>query len=67
MGEIRIKVLDDGKISVETDDLSGENHVSADQLMKMFDQMLGMPIEVKKKDKGLHHHHHGHSHQHHHH
>jgi hypothetical protein len=64
--EIKFEILEDGTVTIDTDDLSGPNHVSADQLLKDLAEMLGGAVTVKHKDK-LHVHSHRHAHHEHYH
>ena len=64
--QIQFEILADGTISVTTDQVSGQNHVSADQLLKQLDEVCGGPVTIKKRPKGHTHTHHGHQHHHHH-
>ena len=61
MDQINFEILEDGTITVKTSDISDGNHVSADNLMKCLDQLMGGKVDVKKNpDK----HHHAHDHKH---
>jgi hypothetical protein len=51
MDNIQIEVLEDGTISVTTDQVSGANHMSADKLLKELAEVLGGPVAVKKRSK----------------
>ena len=64
MGEDKftLTTLEDGTVRVETEGISGVNHVSADAFMEMMDGHLGNPAVVTQKKK--HHHHHEHAHEH---
>lgn len=74
MTEISWEILEDGTVSVDTEDLSGPNHYAADELLKELSESLGGVTVVKKKHKfhvhhdlsgALHEHtHDGHTHQH---
>jgi hypothetical protein len=39
--QIKITILDDGLIKVETDAISAPNHVSADELLKLISRLMG--------------------------
>jgi hypothetical protein len=42
MGDVMsIEILEDGTISVETNDISGKNHVSADEFLEMIEDLGG--------------------------
>lgn len=61
-GEMKIEVLEDGRVKVETGDMgTGPVHKSADDFLKMVEMMLGGEVDVEKIKKG-HHHHHEHEH-----
>jgi len=63
--EVRFEILEDGTISTETDQISGQNHQSADQLMDELVEMTGGPVSITKRKGGKrHHHHHTHGHDH---
>lgn len=47
--EIKIEILEDGTISVSTDEISGENHVSADEFMAELQELAGGEVVSKKK------------------
>lgn len=66
---IKYSILEDGTISIDTDEISGTNHASADELLKsLFDAMGGKRTAKAKGRLGRHHaHHHGHGGHHHHH
>jgi hypothetical protein len=71
---IQCEVLEDGTITITTDDLSGPNHVSADKLLKNLFELAGGATTVRKRtrlevghnfESALHEHtHDGHTHQH---
>ena len=61
--KIKITILEDGTIRVETDQVGQANHMSADNFLKMMAQLAGGPTMVTKKGAGLHHHHHDHEHE----
>ena len=45
------EILEDGTISVTTDDLAGPNHHAADDLLKELAEILGGPVVVKHRNK----------------
>ena len=56
-----IEILADGTISVSTDAISGQNHVSADKLLAEVEKMTGGErVTTKKKNKFAHTHTHSH-------
>jgi hypothetical protein len=48
---IKFEILEDGTVSVTTEDLSGPNHHSADELLKQLADALGGEVVIKKRDK----------------
>ena len=48
---INFEILDDGTVSIETEGISGANHVSADELLKELEEVLGGTPKVKQKEK----------------
>ena len=58
MDTIRWEILEDGMISVETDQISGKNHQSADDLLAQLAKVLGGDVTVKQKKGHVHTHHH---------
>ena len=63
MSEDRIKVsiLKDGTIRVETDPISAPNHVNATALLKQIATLAGGEVTIEKRTD---HHEHGHFHEH---
>lgn len=65
---IKIKVLEDGTIKVETDKISMPNHLSAEKFLSATFALLGGEIKRKAKHAFQHtfgkHHAHDHDHQH---
>ena len=56
---IKIEILEDGTISITTDGISGQNHVSADQFLNAITKNAGGERNTtKRKDKTAFHHHH---------
>jgi len=62
---IKWKILEDGTVSIETDAISGENHLSADELLESLAGMLGGPVEIEERKGHAHKHRHTHQKQHH--
>ena len=58
---MRIDILEDGTVKVTTDKVSDVNHLSADELLKLMDQLLGGEVT---KEKSPHAHTHAHQHDH---
>jgi hypothetical protein len=58
--QIKIEILEDGQISIETDKISGKNHASADEFLAEIEKLAGGPI-LKQKKKGIHRHTHQHT------
>jgi hypothetical protein len=61
--KIKMEILEDGTITCETDGVSGKNHKSADEFLKMIEDMTGGGRETKKR-KHTHKHKHGVPHHH---
>lgn len=58
--QIKITVLEDGTISIDTGAISGANHASADQFLNEIAKLAGGTRETtKKKEKTMHVHNHG--------
>ncbi|HWQ32304.1 MAG TPA: hypothetical protein VNQ79_05430 [Blastocatellia bacterium] len=60
---ITVEILPDGRVKVETGDLSGPQHMKADQFLREMARLLGGDVTVEKLN---HHHHHHHHHNHNH-
>ncbi len=63
MDRIKVKILGDGVLSVDTNAISKTNHISADELIEMMEDFMGGTKEVEKK-KVSHSHAHVHEHLH---
>ena len=50
---IRITILADGTLKIETTKVSGPNHLSADRLVRGIEEDLGAETQVQKKKEGL--------------
>ncbi len=50
---IRITILADGTLKIETDKVSGPNHLSADRLVRSIEEDLGGEAQVEKKKESL--------------
>lgn len=61
MDKIKGTILPGGIVKIETDKISGPNHLSADRLIKGFEAELGGETTINRK-KDAHHHHHEHDH-----
>ena len=61
MDRMKVKILGDGVLSVDTDAISKTNHISADELIEMMEDFIGEIKEVEKKKVS---HSHLHQHQH---
>ena len=59
---IQYEILEDGTVSVDTDAISGTNHISADKLLARLFDFVGGPVSVKKKSRLGHSHAHDHQH-----
>ena len=53
---ITVEVLDDGTIKVVTDDLSGPNHMNADELLGFLGKLMGGEVKEQKKPHAVHSH-----------
>ena len=51
MDIIDIEILEDGVISAKTDDISGTNHMSADELLNELEKCLGGKRETVHRDR----------------
>jgi hypothetical protein len=51
--KIRITILTGGLVKIETDQVSGPNHLSADRLVRGIEEDLGAETQVQKKKEGL--------------
>lgn len=60
--EMTITVLDDGSIQVITDDLSGPNHMNADNLVAFIAKLAGGKTKIEARKKHGRQHTHSHSH-----
>ena len=49
--KMKMEILEDGTITVETDGVSGKNHKSADEFLDMIEEMTGGGRETKKRAK----------------
>ena len=58
---IVMEILGDGVLKVETDTISGSNHLSAERLVKGLSEALGsQPVTTRKRGKVGHVHNHTH-------
>lgn len=48
---IDYEILEDGTITITTDDLSGPNHVSADKLLKQLFDLVGGAATSRKRTR----------------
>jgi len=62
--ELDIEYLEDGTISFVTGDMSGEQHKSCDEFLKMTIELLGGNVQTTSTKKHSHHHHEGDHHDH---
>jgi len=56
--KIKWEILEDGTVSIETDQISGQNHLSADELLESLADMLGGPVKIKERKGHIHKHRH---------
>ena len=62
-GEIEVNLLADGRVKIETGDMSGPIHSVADKFLDELQKLLGGPVEASKAKHAhshTHHHHHNH-------
>lgn len=59
-GVMEVEFLEDGRVKVDTGDMSGKNHRTADDFLSVLAYVCGGEVERKKK-RG--HSHHTHSHE----
>lgn len=57
---ISIEILADGTLKVTTDEVSGPNHMNAEQLLKYLGELAGGKTTRQRRG---HHHHHEHEHE----
>lgn len=57
MTEFEVELKKDGRLSINTGDLHGAHHASADEFIKELTRLLGGKVEVKNKKKSLSHSH----------
>jgi len=62
--EIKITILADGQIKIETDGIGQGNHTSADKLLATMARLAGGESETVRKPQAHTHSHHGVSHTH---
>lgn len=65
MDRIKWDILEDGTVTIETDKVSGQNHLSADELLKQLAEVLGGGVKIKFKEGHAIAHAHSHDHNHH--
>ena len=41
MDKMTVEILDDGQVKIQTSDISQKNHMSADELLEMVEDMVG--------------------------
>lgn len=62
--EMRVEILPDGSLRVETGDMGGVHHKNADQFLQLLSEMMGGEVEsASAKPQHGHHHHHDHTHE----
>lgn len=47
--QIKITILDDGTIKVETDKISGPNHLNSEQFLREMSKLAGGEVTIKSK------------------
>lgn len=65
MDKIKVTILSDGTLKIETDRVSMPNHANAEALLREIISGMGGKVDQRRK-AGHHHHHHeeGHNHEH---
>ncbi len=63
---IKVEVLPDGSVRVETDKVGQVEHMSAEKFLEFIKKEMGGEVTIKNKPGAHHHHHHkkGHHHRH---
>jgi len=56
---IQWEVLEDGTVTITTDAISGQNHLSADELLESLADMLGGEVDISERRGHVHKHRHG--------
>ncbi len=54
--EIKIKILDDGTVRIDTDTIDPALHVSADKFLAEVEDLLGGEVTIEQKKKHAHQH-----------
>ena len=62
--EFEVEIREDGSLKVETGNMAGPHHGSADDFMAMLATLMGGAVDKKSKRKGLKHSHKHHGHEH---
>ena len=62
--KMQVTILEDGTIRIETDKISGPNHLNAENLLREVAKLAGGPVTLRKKQSHGHDHHHEHEHEH---
>ena len=63
--KMTITILDDGRIKIDTDQVSMPNHASAEEFLRLMAELSGGTQERVRKAHGhAHHHEHEHEHEH---
>lgn len=62
-GEIEFRILEDGTVKIETGNLTGPLHQSADKMLQTLQQLLGGTVK-EEKARHQHHEHEHHEHEH---
>ncbi len=56
--EMELTILEDGTISIQTGNMAGEHHASADEFIKLVHQLAGGARDTQSTRAQHHHHHH---------
>jgi len=50
------EILEDGTVTITTDQISRQNHLSADELLEKLADMLGGPVKIEERRGHVHKH-----------
>lgn len=51
--QVKITILEDGTIKVETGKISGPNHLNAEQFLREMSRLAGGTVEIKRRTATL--------------
>ncbi len=55
--EMELTILGDGTITIKTGNMAGEHHASADEFIKLVQQLAGGTLDTQSTRQHQHHHH----------